>query len=584
MSALAKSVALLLALLGYAMLWQRRKMPVCFFPITAVSGAAVAVYVTGMCGSLQIGWYLVILLGMVLLLRFFSLEGLKRVCFDRSILFCIAAGVIMFAATRGQMLYHWDDGSHWYRMCKALYFDGHYPTTPDILFYDYVPGTATWVYIVLQAVGFSIPNCLFAQNCICIAAISALFCLTDRVEDKRKKVIASLIVVGTGLVQCTYACGVYTLLVDLPLGLVTAAAMIMVLDWGNRKGSTLPVMLVLAFLAIVKNSALFFLAAVCLMAAVTHRFSLRRACAWLGLPLLAWGAYALRGAVVYGGKATPQAISADRYAALWNQKSADLIGRIARGILRIIFGGKTGVSVATYFCLAVLLIVAVSFIIEEERDAAARMFHSLAACAVLLLAYAGALFMTFSFSMSSREAEVLNGIDRYYGSAVILLIGVTMYLGVGEAVRLRRAGTYLLSMFLMIAYMMPGLMPRAYVVNRLAYTRDESLKTDLWWAIERIVPENRSYSEESYLVLWNQADFMDGENNQGRLDFAIGAWLRADHISVVSKDELAALSEDELARFREFDHVIFLSDMNDEKDLLEPYLDIDDYGIGFRSL
>lgn len=584
MSVMVKSVALLLALLGYAMLWQRRKMPVCFFPITAVSGAAVAVYVTGMCGSLQIGWYLVILLGMVLLLRFFSLEGLRRICLNGSILFCISAGVIMFAATRGQMLYHWDDGSHWYRMCKALYFDGHYPTTPDILFYDYVPGTATWVYIVLQAVGFSIPNCLFAQNCICIAAISSLFCLTDRVEDKRKKVIISLMIVGTGLVQCTYAYGVYTLLVDLPLGLVAAAAMIMVLDWGDKKESTLPVVLVLTFLAIVKNSALFFIAAVCLAAVMMRRFPLRRAGAWLGMPLLAWGAYALRNAVVYGGKSTPQAISVQRYATLWNEKSAGLIGQIARNVLHEIFGGRTNGSFAMYACLGALLLTAVSFAVEGERGAAARLGRALAACVCLLLAYAGALFLTYSFSMNPREAEVLNSIDRYYGTAVVLIIGVTIYLGVREAVRLRHGGAYLLSTFLLIVYLLPGHVPKAYVFNRKEYTQYEILKTDLWLAMEWIVPQNVEYSEDRYLVFFNEADFLDGENNQGRLDFAIGAWLRADHIRVISKDELAALSEDELARFREFDHVIFLSDMNDEKDLLEPYLDIDDYGIGFRSL
>lgn len=39
----AKSAALLLAILGCAMLWQRRKLPVCFFPITAVSGATLVV-------------------------------------------------------------------------------------------------------------------------------------------------------------------------------------------------------------------------------------------------------------------------------------------------------------------------------------------------------------------------------------------------------------------------------------------------------------------------------------------------------------------------------------------------------------
>ena len=77
---------------------------------------------------------------------------------------------------------------------------------------------------------------------------------------------------------------------------------------------------------------------------------------------------------------------------------------------------------------------------------------------------------------------------------------------------------------------------------------------------------------------------MDGAFNIGRLDYVVGAWLRADQISVISRDELVTLSEEELAHFREYDHVIFLSDMNDEKELLEPYLDIDNYGIGFRSL
>ena len=584
MVVLAKSAALLLAILGYAMLWQRRKLPVCFFPITAVSGATLVVYVTGMCGSLRIGWYLVILSGMLLLLRFFSLEGLKRICSDWSIVFCVVVGVIMYAATRGQMLYHWDDGSHWYRMCKALYFDGHYPTTPDIVYYDYVPGTATWVYIVLKAVGFSIPNCLFAQNCINIAAIGAMFCLADQTENRGKKAIISLIIVGTGLVQCTYAYGIYTLLVDLPLGLVIAAAMIMVLDWGEKKESTLPVMLVLTFLAIMKNSALFFIAAVCFMAVMMHRFPLRRAGAWLGMPLLAWGAYALRSAVVYSGAASPQGISADRYAMLWNEKSAELIGRIARNVLREIFGGMTNGTIAMYLCLAALLFTAVSFSMEGERAAAIRMCRSLAACTGLILAYSGALFLTYSFSMSSGEAEVLNSIDRYYGTAVVLLIGLTVYLGVREAARLHHAGTYLLSMFLVLACSLPGQMPRAYVFNRNDYSRYEMLKTDLWWAIERIVPENMRYTEEHYLVLWDQSDFMDGAFNIGRLDYVVGAWLRADQISVISRDELVTLSEEELAHFREYDHVIFLSDMNDEKELLEPYLDIDNYGIGFRSL
>ena len=180
-----KSIMLILAVLGYACLYQRKsKLPLCFFPITGVSGMTVLVYIFGIAGFLKAGCYVVAGCGVLLLLRYGSRASLKAVLTDAGMLFTVGAVVWMFVITRGTMLSHIDDSTHWYRICNAMDCEGAYPSTPDIRFYTYVPGTATWIYFVTRFIGFSIPNCLFAQNALNVLCLTAFFCLPGQKANR----------------------------------------------------------------------------------------------------------------------------------------------------------------------------------------------------------------------------------------------------------------------------------------------------------------------------------------------------------------------------------------------------------------
>ena len=137
---LIKSAVLIFSVLGYAMLYQKRRHPLCFFPITAVSGLTIAIYFAGIVNLLKPACYGMVFLGLVLLLRYFSFDRLRKIAADQSILFVALSAVWLYGVTRGAMLSHYDDGSHWYRICKAMNAENAFPTTPDIHFHGYVPG------------------------------------------------------------------------------------------------------------------------------------------------------------------------------------------------------------------------------------------------------------------------------------------------------------------------------------------------------------------------------------------------------------------------------------------------------------
>ena len=132
--------------------------------------------------------------------------------------------------------------------------------------------------------------------------------------------------------------------------------------------------------------------------------------------------------------------------------------------------------------------------------------------------------------------------------------------------------------------MLPTEKPLTYVFGQ-EYDRPQELFLDgMWRRAEFCLPRNRTYSEDRYLVLWNDEEFFGYSNNSDRMKWISGVWLRSNDISAYSIKELRKLSVDELATLGEYDYVAFMSDMNAEKDLLEPYLDVDDFGIGFRTL
>ena len=74
------------AILGYALLWKAKtKLPICFFPITAISGMTVCVYIFGLLGFLKIGCVVVTLGGFLCLWRYRSWHNIKSIFCDWSI-------------------------------------------------------------------------------------------------------------------------------------------------------------------------------------------------------------------------------------------------------------------------------------------------------------------------------------------------------------------------------------------------------------------------------------------------------------------------------------------------------------------
>lgn len=589
MYAMVKTAALLLAILGYAMLWRERKLPVCFFPITFVSGITLAVYVFGLLGKLKWGSYFGVAAGGLLLLRYFSRERLKAFLSDWSTWFCIFAIVWIFVITRGETLYFWDDGSHWYRICKAMNFEGAYPTTPDILYYEYVPGCATWIYFVTRFIGFTIPNCLFAQNCINVVSIAALFISMIKMERVGEKILTLLIIGLTGVALCAMTISTYALAVDAQVGLVAMAAFVMMMEQEEGKDAYLSVCVVLSFLALIKNSALLFVVIIFLWAGTRYRGSIRKwiGCAWpwLAVPLIVYGIYQIRGRIVYGNaEGALQAISVERYMLLFMEKSADNIGRIARTIFERVVLCSTEESGAVWGCFLLLLVLLAGMKSEDEKTDRKQIVQILVGNLCVLAVYCLGLFLMYVFSMREDEAIVMSSFGRYFGTLKIFLVGITVYACLCQAKRLSIGKNYVLGMVFMFALFVPGAYSRKYILGTEHFNVPGEYKTDLWRAMEMYVPENPYYTDESYLVLWDAEDFMAGNRNAGRLEYVAGAWLRSNHIQAVSREELTDMDAEQLASLAEFDYVVLISDMHSEEESLCEGLNLTEYGVGVHEV
>lgn len=151
-----KITLLLFMVLGYAAVYERHHRNLRFFPITLCAGITVALYICGFGGQLKNAAYAVFAVGCALFLMFCRKRQILAFFCEPSVVFCVLSTAWLYVATRGVMLSAWDDGSHWYRICKALSYEGGYPTTPDIIYYEYVPGTAIWIYFVTRFLDFSV--------------------------------------------------------------------------------------------------------------------------------------------------------------------------------------------------------------------------------------------------------------------------------------------------------------------------------------------------------------------------------------------------------------------------------------------
>ena len=585
--------ALVLSIAGYGALYKRSRLPVCFFPVTLVSGVSVVLYGFGFFSALKIGCYAILAVGIMLLIL--CRKGFNAWAFfsDFSMLFCLVAGVWLYAITREAFLSHWDDGSHWYRICKAIYTEGAFPTTPDILYYNYVPGCQLWVYFVLRFVDFSQANCMFAQGLINIACVAALFAGASGAKSLAEKGFLAVVTAAAGVVLCCMSTGTYALLVDLQLGLVAMALLILLLDQGNSVNSLIPAFLLFAFLLLIKNSAVFFALMIFLWAALAHRWRGKRLALrtmlLLLVPLALRMAYSVRADIVYSGaELSPQTMSVDRFLGLFAQKEAsDVLLFTDRFLYKLIIG-DTGLSRTVYVCAALLVFLWVCFRGAKKMKEAAAVRRNLLFGLGMTGLYAVMLYAMYIFSMTTSEMVVVNSFYRYYGSMVIVFAGMVVYTSMTSLASTEIAGvgvqrTCLMGMLLFAVLALHGAYPARYILGRSRANFPDHYGPSFWRTMEYNIPENRSYSGLHYVLFWDPADFSDCVEHEQYAGFAAGAWMRSEKVDVISRKDIhQGLSQAQMDAIEHCDQLIFMSDMTPEAELLAPYMDVSDLTIGLK--
>lgn len=571
-----------LSVLGYGAAYKRLRLPTCFFPVTLVAGVSLTLYGFGFFSALKIGSYAIILVGLALLLM--NRKRLRSFLMDPSILLCLVAGVWLFCITRGAMLSHWDDGSHWYRICKSIYVESAFPTTPDILYYNYVPGCQLWVYFVLQFIEFTIPDLLFAQGLINIACVATLFAGAEKAKTRKEKGFALAVIAVADVTLCAMDIGTYVLMVDLQLGLTAMALLILLLDQGAKRHALIPAMLISVFLLLVKNSAVFFLLAVFLWAAAYQHWRGKKLAACVALlvliPLLLRGAYAVRMNMVYAdAAASPQSMSLDRFAQMLSLKDADSMKIFTERFLYKFIIGDTALPIAVYVSFFLLAVFFFGLRREDRLDAAAGVRVNLIAGAIMTVTYALMLYLTYVFTMNVNEMISVNSFYRYYGSMVIVLAGSTIYMGLNAVLRERLGGgegrLYASALLLFAVIGMSGAYPRRYIWGQNRFSGPDYYEPQFWQTMVYHIPQNRVYSGQHYVLLWNPEDYYDGYvlNNLGA-SYHVGAWLRSEKVDAISLDDLEeGLSQEQMDALSSCDQLVLMSDMTPYAQMLEPYLE-----------
>ncbi|MBR5287382.1 MAG: hypothetical protein IKU34_02185 [Clostridia bacterium] len=585
--------ALILAVMGYGALYRRSRLPVCFFPLTLVSGISVVLYGFGFAGQLRIGCYAILLCGIVLLAL--CRKGFHPISFfsDPSIVFCLFAGLWLFAITRDVFLSHWDDGSHWYRICKSMYAEGAFPTTPDILYHNYVPGCQLWVYFVLRFVQFSQANCMFSQGLINIACVAALFAGMRQAKTRFEKAAAIVLIALASVTLCSMSMGTYGLLVDLQLGLAAMALLILLLDQGENSGALLPAAMVFAFLLLIKNSAVFFAVMIFAWAAFSHRWRGKllfgNGVLMLLLPMALRFAYSVRAGIVYSeAVASPQSFSLSRFADMFALKDMQVLRTFLGRFSYKVLIGDTGLSAAVYVSAALLGLVYVCLRMEKKREAE-KVGKNLLFGLVMQLLYIALLLVMYLFAMNTNEMLSVNSFYRYYGSMVAVFAGMAVYTAMSMLLSCSIApnGTMrvcVMGMLIFAVLAIPGAYSKRYILGRERFAMPDHYGQSFWRTMEYHIPQNKQYSGERYVVFWDRNEYSDSALINMGVEYNIGAWMRSEKVIAIERAQLhSGLSAEQEEALASCDHVVFMSDMTQERELIAPYISVSDLTIGLKS-
>lgn len=158
-----------------------------------------------------------------------------------------------------QSLLHYDNFTHWATIVKFLYLEDRLPAVADrIISYNTYPvGSSLYLYYITKYVGFSDGIMLVGQFLIIAAAQFTIFGV---VKDRRRLLPNAIIFASFGVMTyLNFSIRFNNLLVDLLIAVLAISAIsILFLQEYDFFQSSFLISIILAFLVLVKTSALFF--------------------------------------------------------------------------------------------------------------------------------------------------------------------------------------------------------------------------------------------------------------------------------------------------------------------------------------
>lgn len=572
-------VLLLVSLVGYLLAYNvfvRRDEA--FFPILFCSYAVAVSFVLGLIGPLYVAPYLVVGIGVILLPVSLIRSGGVRSLLYRSLVhpvvfFWVFGGIWAYMITRGVGISQRDDVSHWYRMCKGLFYDGTIPKTPDILFPSYVPGTAMFVSFVSRFVGFSASNCLFAQSFINLSCCASLLSVLPSFSSLLRKAIALVSVGAVSVFLCALDAGAYCLIVDCTLGLIALAAAVYVLSRDEMRGVDLVLVSpILVFLALTKTSGLLF----CVFVLVL----LLRSCGKKGfvvlfVPVLFVVLYSLRQRYFYPAFGmSEQSVSVERFSSLVGEKPASLVvTSVIDTFMRSILPVVGHCPQVTVFVIVILVFGIVEFVCWKKGIV--DRIYSRYLLAVYFI-YVGFLAGTYVFSMTAEEASVLASYWRYMGTVVIYITGIVCYLLLLRVASISGRSFWCgASGFLAFVLVVPLLVLDSglYFAGYRYYRAVEPYTTLGWDTLASCVPENTSYSPYSYVVIWEDSVVFDDNAMGVKPVYMSEAYLRSDHVYFLTYNYIdkVGISEEVDEALRSADYIVVVGQVDDRLDPIGEY-------------
>ncbi|UOQ45323.1 hypothetical protein MUN89_05075 [Halobacillus salinarum] len=421
-------------------------------PIVLFSSIVVVLFISGLVQLILPAVYLIFAVGLLLFVYgLFLMARDKRLFINLltpSTVFFIAGTAFFAFLLRDAIFIQYDIFSHWGLIVKEMVEENSLPDRSTVItFRNYPPGTAIFVYYVVTLVGYSESAALIGQGVLIAGLLSTFFIFSS--WKKPFAVIASFFVALFLLL--VDGDNVYSLLVDLILGYIPAAALLVAYYYRDRfEKMTVLLMPILSFVILTKDSGKIFYA-FCLIWLIglminyvkNHRLKGRAKgkaflCGFvnlLAIPIamnflfMAYTLFAYDAS--YGSNrhaVTAGRFSLDRFTSDFGRTMVSKLGHaIADSTLVHLMVISSVIAVAAIFIIRAL-----------DKRWPKTLSWSVIFVNLFQALYGALLYLLYLFLMPENEAINLAGFTRYEASAAIFCMGTLLVFIIREITRLER--------------------------------------------------------------------------------------------------------------------------------------------------